>query len=134
MSRFGRLLNTLRPPANWLTAVNIVMAVIVGLSLYLAYVAKAGSYLSDDPKTCVNCHVMAPEYATWANSSHKNVTNCNKNMLQKTNTKNQTNYRVNFVVKIIKIECLCGGIKKNVQKLKMRKKVQKIFTSKKLRH
>ena len=77
MSRFGRLLNTLRPPANWITAVNIVMAVIVGLSLYLAYVAKAGSYLSDDPKTCVNCHVMAPEYATWANSSHKNVTNCN---------------------------------------------------------
>ena len=77
MSRFGRLLNTLRPPANWLTAVNIVMAVIVGLSLYLAYVAKAGSYLSDDPKTCVNCHVMAPEYATWANSSHKDVTNCN---------------------------------------------------------
>lgn len=53
------------------------MAVIVGLSFYLALLAKVGSYLSDDLKTCVNCHVMAPEYATWANSSHKNETNCN---------------------------------------------------------
>ncbi|MCT4622712.1 MAG: cytochrome c nitrite reductase small subunit [Schleiferiaceae bacterium] len=77
MSGIGKLLNTLRPPANWITAVNFLVAVIVGLSIYMFYIARAGSYLSDDPKTCVNCHVMAPEYATWANSSHKNVTNCN---------------------------------------------------------
>ena len=33
--------------------------------------------LSDDPKVCVNCHVMGPYYATWQHSSHKMVATCN---------------------------------------------------------
>jgi cytochrome c nitrite reductase small subunit len=32
--------------------------------------------LSDDPETCVNCHVMAPQYATWNHSAHRENASC----------------------------------------------------------
>ncbi|MBI2430060.1 MAG: cytochrome c nitrite reductase small subunit [Ignavibacteriales bacterium] len=41
------------------------------------YVGNATSYLSDDPRACMNCHVMAPQYATWERSSHARVAVCN---------------------------------------------------------
>ena len=34
------------------------------------------SYLSSDPKACINCHTMHSAYATWEKSSHKNVAKC----------------------------------------------------------
>lgn len=34
------------------------------------------SYLSSDPKACINCHVMNTQYATWQHSSHANVASC----------------------------------------------------------
>lgn len=49
----------------------------VGLVAYLFYASRAYSYLSDDPSVCINCHVMAPYYATWQHSSHQNVATCN---------------------------------------------------------
>lgn len=58
--------------------VAVVLAgVFVGLVAYLFYVSRAYSYLSDDPRVCINCHVMNPYYATWQHSSHKNVATCN---------------------------------------------------------
>jgi len=33
--------------------------------------------MSDDPKACINCHIMVPEYSTWQHSSHGRVTVCN---------------------------------------------------------
>ncbi len=41
------------------------------------YISNAVSYLSDDPETCMNCHIMAPQYATWNHSSHREYANCN---------------------------------------------------------
>lgn len=38
--------------------------------VYMAYIAKAWSYLSTDPKACINCHVMNTQYATWQHSAH----------------------------------------------------------------
>ncbi len=40
-------------------------------------ISNAVSYLSDDPKACVNCHIMSPQYATWERGSHGRVTVCN---------------------------------------------------------
>jgi len=67
----------LKPPGSWIMPVNIVLAVFVGLFLYAAYVSNAVSYLSDNPATCINCHVMQPEFATWQHSSHREVAVCN---------------------------------------------------------
>ena len=53
------------------------VGIILGLCGYIFYLSKAHSYLSDDPKACVNCHIMEPEYATWSHSSHGRNTVCN---------------------------------------------------------
>ncbi len=48
-----------------------------GALVYVIQLSNAASYLSDDPKACINCHIMRPEYSTWTHSSHFRVTNCN---------------------------------------------------------
>lgn len=58
--------------------IGIVLAgMLCGLALYIGYTSNATSYLSNDPSACVNCHIMAPYYATWTHSSHSRVANCN---------------------------------------------------------
>lgn len=54
-----------------------LVGILIGLGGYIFYISKAHSYLSDDPKACVNCHIMEPEYATWMHSSHGRNTVCN---------------------------------------------------------
>lgn len=65
------------PPMKWHIPVIILAGIIVGLGFYVLHISNAVSYLSDDPKTCVNCHIMIPEYATWERGSHGRVTTCN---------------------------------------------------------
>jgi cytochrome c nitrite reductase small subunit len=48
-----------------------------GGASYVAYISNAASYLSDDPKACINCHIMTPMYASWQHSSHARVATCN---------------------------------------------------------
>ncbi len=71
------LINSMLPPKQWKVPVLLAVGLIGGMVIYLVYVSRAGSYLSDDPKTCVNCHVMSPFYATYYHSSHRNVATCN---------------------------------------------------------
>jgi cytochrome c nitrite reductase small subunit len=70
-------LKKLIPPDKWKLSVLLVSAVFVGLFLFSFYISNAPSYLGDNPQTCVNCHIMAPQYATWYHSSHRGITNCN---------------------------------------------------------
>ncbi len=65
------------PPLEWRVPVIILMAVILALVFHLVRLSNAVSYLSDEPETCVNCHVMAPQYATWNHSSHRENATCN---------------------------------------------------------
>ena len=51
--------------------------VIVGLGFYFLYLLRAHTYLGDDPKACINCHIMTPYYATWMHSSHGRDVTCN---------------------------------------------------------
>ena len=72
-----KLFNILRPPTTWLFYVNLLIVFFAGNFVYSFYVSNAISYLSDDPKTCINCHVMRSEFATWQHSSHREVAVCN---------------------------------------------------------
>ena len=72
-----RLLNYLKPPDSWNIPVIIILGILSGIAIFSFRISKAHSYLSDDPKTCVNCHIMAPQYTTWNHSAHREVTNCN---------------------------------------------------------
>lgn len=55
----------------------VIMGLITGLFVFIIYISKAHSYLSDNPKACINCHIMAPQYATWMHSSHREAADCN---------------------------------------------------------
>jgi cytochrome c nitrite reductase small subunit len=48
----------------------LAFIVAVGMFVYLINASKALSYLSSDPKACINCHVMNTQYATWQHSAH----------------------------------------------------------------
>jgi cytochrome c nitrite reductase small subunit len=71
------ILRKITPPPRWRIPVALTLGIGIGLFAFTFYVSKAYSYLSDKPETCMNCHIMAPQYATWEHSSHKSVTNCN---------------------------------------------------------
>jgi len=62
---------------KWKIFAIIVAGIICGLGGYSVYASRATSYLSDDPATCTNCHIMGPYYATWTHSSHSRNTTCN---------------------------------------------------------
>jgi cytochrome c nitrite reductase small subunit len=71
------MIKKLLPPKKWRLPVMVLTSVMLGLLIFLFYISKAHYYISDDPKACVNCHIMAPEYATWNHSSHREVAHCN---------------------------------------------------------
>lgn len=48
----------------------------VGMFAYVARQARVASYLSGDPKVCINCHTMNTHYATWQHSSHREFAAC----------------------------------------------------------
>jgi cytochrome c nitrite reductase small subunit len=65
-------------PQGRLGKIMIVMfGVVTGMLIFIIYISNAASYLGDDPKTCVNCHVMTTQYATWFHGSHRNNATCN---------------------------------------------------------
>ncbi len=66
------------PPHRWKLPVTVILAIFLGLFFYSIYLSKAGSYLSDNPQTCINCHVMVPQYATWNHGSHRELASCNE--------------------------------------------------------
>ena len=64
------------PPQQWLVPVIILCGTILGLGFVILRLSNAASYLGDDPRTCINCHVMTPQYITWQHSSHREVATC----------------------------------------------------------
>lgn len=65
------------PPQKWRIPVLLVSGIFFGLLIYVFHLSNAPSYLSDKPETCVNCHIMTPQYATWSHSSHRENAHCN---------------------------------------------------------
>jgi len=72
-----RMIKWLMPPDSWKRTVIVLAGVFFGLAAYAFYISKAPSYLSDSPRTCINCHVMNPQFANWAHSAHYRVAHCN---------------------------------------------------------
>ena len=71
-----RILKALEPPRNWKPAVIVLLGLLTGILLLVFHASEAHSYLSDQPETCINCHVMYPHYASWAKSSHRETATC----------------------------------------------------------
>jgi cytochrome c nitrite reductase small subunit len=67
---FSKFHYSFAPPFGWRLPVNILLGILVGFALTAVRISNAVSYLSAKPETCVNCHVMYPQYAAWAHNSH----------------------------------------------------------------
>lgn len=50
---------------------------VIGLGGFTFIYGRGYSYLSDDPKACVNCHIMQDQYDSWQRSPHRQYTTCN---------------------------------------------------------
>lgn len=60
---------------GWFFAVMV--GAFVGLGLFTFWYARGASYLTDDPRACINCHVMRTQYDGWVKSSHRMGAVCN---------------------------------------------------------
>ena len=66
-----------RKGAGWLPWVLACsLGVAVGLGTYTFGYAKGLSYFGTDPRACVNCHIMEPQYAGWQKGNHHTVARC----------------------------------------------------------
>lgn len=63
------------------TLLNLALAaafgIAAGLGIFTFIYAEGLSYFSEDPESCVNCHVMNDQFNAWSHSSHKAVATCN---------------------------------------------------------
>jgi cytochrome c nitrite reductase small subunit len=51
--------------------------VLIGVGGYTFHFAEGLSYLSNDPKACMNCHVMEEHFDSWVKGSHIQGATCN---------------------------------------------------------
>jgi cytochrome c nitrite reductase small subunit len=73
-----QFLKKLIPPDRWKLPVILAGGIFTGFGMFSFYISNAPAYLGNKPETCVNCHIMAPQYATWYHSSHREKTTCNE--------------------------------------------------------
>lgn len=55
----------------------ICLGLLSGIGVFTFGYGKGASYMSNDPQTCVNCHVMQGHFDSWQKSSHHHVAVCN---------------------------------------------------------
>ena len=61
----------------WTVSLAIMLGVLGGVGAFTFGYGKGWSYLSNNPTTCANCHVMQSHFDSWQNSSHRHVAVCN---------------------------------------------------------
>jgi cytochrome c nitrite reductase small subunit len=53
-----------------------LLGIPAGVGAFTFVYAKGFSYLSADPRACVNCHIMNPQYDAWLKSGHRHTATC----------------------------------------------------------
>ncbi len=56
--------------------VAVMFGVFFGLGGYTFHYGEGLSYFSKDPASCVNCHIMQPQFDSWQKASHHAVATC----------------------------------------------------------
>lgn len=57
-------------------ALAALLGVLAGSGAFTFHYGEGLSYFSGDPQSCVNCHIMQPQYDSWLKSSHHAVATC----------------------------------------------------------
>ena len=58
-------------------ALALMVGAAAGVGTFTFAYARGGSYLTDDPAACANCHVMREHFDAWVKSTHRAVATCN---------------------------------------------------------
>jgi cytochrome c nitrite reductase small subunit len=56
---------------------GVMFGAAAGIGFYTFVYAEGGSYMTNDPEACANCHIMRNHYDAWRVSSHHTVAVCN---------------------------------------------------------
>jgi cytochrome c nitrite reductase small subunit len=54
----------------------VLFGILVGVGSFTFLYGQGFSYFSRDPRACVNCHIMTPQYDSWQKSSHHTAAAC----------------------------------------------------------
>ena len=54
----------------------VLFGLLAGVGGFTFLYAEGLSYMSDDPRVCVNCHIMQPQFDAWQKASHHGVATC----------------------------------------------------------
>jgi cytochrome c nitrite reductase small subunit len=57
--------------------ISILAGALMGAGAYTFYYAQGFSYFSNDPRACVNCHIMREQFDGWQKASHHGFAVCN---------------------------------------------------------
>jgi cytochrome c nitrite reductase small subunit len=60
----------------WTLILCAIVGPVVGVGVYTFWYAEGGSYFSNDPKSCVNCHIMRDQFDSWQKASHHAHAKC----------------------------------------------------------
>lgn len=55
----------------------VFLGVFLGLCGFTFWYGQGGSYFSNDPDACVNCHIMRDAHSGWQHASHHGSATCN---------------------------------------------------------
>lgn len=61
---------------RWMAATFAGFGALAGVGGYTFQYAEGLSYLSNDPRACVNCHIMNDQYDSWFKGSHRAAATC----------------------------------------------------------
>lgn len=57
--------------------IGVGLGCAMGLGIFTFKYARGVSYLSNDPRACMNCHIMQEQFEGWMKGSHRNAATCN---------------------------------------------------------
>ena len=77
MSRWRKWLGVSAGVGSAAIIAAIALGIAGGIGAYTFVYAQGGSYLTNDPAACANCHIMQEQYSAWQKSSHHAVAVCN---------------------------------------------------------
>ena len=63
-------------PLRLAVVVACLLGIPAGVGAFTFVYAKGYSYLSTDPRTCLNCHIMSQQYDAWLKSGHRHIATC----------------------------------------------------------
>ncbi len=72
----GAAFDTGKSTAKGLVLLAALVGMLAGIGGFTFLYAEGLSYMSSDPKACVNCHIMQPQYEGWQKASHHAVATC----------------------------------------------------------